>query len=70
MKISFLLFNYEKFEQVYPAFYGPDGSGATLEAYYVTQALVDRVELQLKAYMVLIQVLTIQNKTIFRKYVC
>ena len=39
----FFYFNYEKFEQVYPAFYGPDGSGATLEAYYVTQALVDRV---------------------------
>ena len=39
----FFYFNYEKFEQVYPAFYGPNGSGATLEAYYVTQALVDRV---------------------------
>ena len=40
---AFFYFNYESFEQTYPAFYGPAGSGATREAYFVTQALVDRV---------------------------
>ena len=40
---AFFYFNYESFEQTYPAFYGPVGSGATREAYFVTQALVDRV---------------------------
>jgi outer membrane receptor protein involved in Fe transport len=39
----FFYFNFESFEQTYPSFYGPVGSGATDEAYYVTQALVDRV---------------------------
>ena len=39
----FFYLNFESFEQTYPAFYGPVGSGATNEAYYVTQALVDRV---------------------------
>jgi len=40
---AFFYFNYEEFAQTYPAFYGPAGSGATREAYFVTQALVDRV---------------------------
>ena len=40
---AFFYFNYEEFTQTYPAFYGPAGSGATREAGFVTQALVDRV---------------------------
>jgi hypothetical protein len=39
----FFYANFESFEQVYPSFYGPVGSGAEREALYVTQALIDRV---------------------------
>ena len=40
---AFFFFNFEEFAQTYPAFYGPVGSGATREALFADQALVDRV---------------------------